>query len=433
MLGRTVGVVAGCALGATAFLLPPDVVTSTSTSTSHPGKAPALPFVSVDTRNQVFELPCPSCAFPARTPQADLASRPEHGGDDDSDDLFWAQGGAYNLILNFTVSDDGRALMMNGRPFYPHEPRSGPRKTKQPDLYIDQIPASLAVEDLEAGDSRRIPLRVTGAITGLTAPQVVSSDGDAAIALDWTLVSLEGRPMTVDMVFIQLLRIQSGDLLILSVDSASPNFPSKDLDFPGPPPSTPGHPVPDDHSAEECNGLPAPLCRMKNFFESKVQGLRHGGFGGCAGRKGERPPNRLPSHNKPHFGPPSPADGPKSHHGRPHHGRPHGPGGHRGHRGHRHGVFHAASKAILAVLIPVMAGVTVGMTVSIIGLLVGRLIGWMWITLVRGGRRGYASVGQHELLEDGEMDKEGASAEELEAPPRYEEAPAYVEVESEQK
>jgi len=88
--------------------------------------------------------------------------------------------------------------------------------------------------------------------------------------------------------------------------------------------------------------------------------------------------------------------------------------------------MHAFLKGFVAVLIPVMAGIFVGLTVSIVGLVVGRAIGWLWIRLVRGGKRGYASVAQDD--ESGEeAEKVYVHADELEAdaPPMYEDAPPY--------
>ena len=92
--------------------------------------------------------------------------------------------------------------------------------------------------------------------------------------------------------------------------------------------------------------------------------------------------------------------------------------------------MHAFAKGLVAVLIPVMAGIAVGMTVSLVGLLVGRAIAFLWIKFARGGKRGYASVAQDELTaEEGDMEKEA----EEEAPPMYENAPSYEEVEKEQR
>ena len=78
---------------------------------------------------------------------------------------------------------------------------------------------------------------------------------------------------------------------------------------------------------------------------------------------------------------------------------------------------------VVAILIPVMAGIFVGLTVSMVGLLVGKLIGFLWIKFVRGGQRGYASVALDEETADSEADKK--EIEHAEAPPVYEDAPAY--------
>jgi len=70
-----------------------------------------------------------------------------------------------------------------------------------------------------------------------------------------------------------------------------------------------------------------------------------------------------------------------------------------------------------------MAGVFVGLTVSIVGLLIGKLIGWFWVKFVRGGKRGYASVALDEEAAEAENGK--TDVEYAEAPPVYEDAPAY--------
>lgn len=97
--------------------------------------------------------------------------------------------------------------------------------------------------------------------------------------------------------------------------------------------------------------------------------------------------------------------------------------------------MHAFTRGLAAVLIPTLAGVAVGMTVSLLGLMVGRLIGFLWIKYYRGGRRGYASVALDESTADkADAEKEVMIEEETpEAPPVYEDAPAYEEAVKAQK
>lgn len=82
-----------------------------------------------------------------------------------------------------------------------------------------------------------------------------------------------------------------------------------------------------------------------------------------------------------------------------------------------------------------MAGIAVGMTVSLVGLLVGRLIGFFWIKFYRGGRRGYASVALDETTADAIDDEKEVMSDGKaeEAPPVYEEAPAYEEAVRDEK
>lgn len=84
-----------------------------------------------------------------------------------------------------------------------------------------------------------------------------------------------------------------------------------------------------------------------------------------------------------------------------------------------------------------MAGVAVGMIVSLVGLFIGRLISFLWIHFYRGGRRGYQSVSlddEEEIAEEDDMEKKSyVVLEQSEPLPVYEEAPAYEEIEKEEK
>lgn len=83
---------------------------------------------------------------------------------------------------------------------------------------------------------------------------------------------------------------------------------------------------------------------------------------------------------------------------KPHHRVHRGQRGcHRGHRGHGHRyalhrVMHFLHQFVAGFVIPVMIGIAAGLTASVLGMLVGSCIAWLWIKLIRGGRRGNASV-----------------------------------------
>lgn len=445
MLGRSVGIVATCcALSTSAFWLPP----APGPEHHHPGAGPhgLNPFASSDPKNQVLELPCSSCAFKA--PKADEEAK-------EADDVVSIQGGANNLVLNFTVSEDGQELDLNGVPIYPVQAgfdALGAEKAHH--WMINQLPASSSIEELQVDETKGVPLRISGAGTKMSKSKIISANGEEIIPLEFQILSLNDQPMTIDEIAIQLLKDDNGELLILSIQPAHKNmmdhFP---MSF-GPPPPGPPPPPPHEHHdpgehpdglldgppdgppgppPKECDSLPAPLCRFLHAVDERIEAAKNSRLGrlsGCGGRKGG-PPHEMPGHFKPHFGPPDADGNRKLESGMPPHMRPHGPHGpkgphgrhgHHGHR-HRHALGHAFFMGIVAILIPVMAGIFVGLTVSMVGLLVGKLISWFWVKFVRGGKRGYASVALDEETAEAQVGK--SDIEHAEAPPVYEDSPPY--------
>jgi len=421
MLGRTVGILTTCALGASAFLIPPGVAPASDINSD------GLSVSIVDPKRQILTIPCPQCAFPAQQDKVE--------SENDHDELFWIQGGAENLLLNFTISEDGRLLRMNDMPVYPL--LSGSMGSfGMPS--IKQVPAEAALEDVASGIVRSTKLTVTALGVGAGETQSLSPNGDMLVPVKVKIMGLESQPMTLPEVQVKLLQTGDGELLIMETSiMETPDVmvpPMSDLDgmsddmsfdphrpFHGPPHHFNHH--------KECSMLPAPLCKLKSIIESKIDHVMdHGPGVGRMGRpcpdgKGRPTGHKLPAHNKPHHDIPGEEGRPRPHHGRPHHMRPHDPH-HRGRAQYsRHHVLRAFAKGLVAVLIPVMAGITVGMTVSLVGLVVGRLVGFAWIKFARGGRRGPARVtAQEPIIEEGE-DK--AMLAEMEAPPVYEHAPAY--------
>lgn len=433
MLGRSVGIIATCsALGANAFLLPPGVAPGGPPPPPH--EAGINPFTSVNPKSQILELPCSSCAFPAAKAEEKAT---------DEDDTVTIQGGANNLVLNFTVSEDGQELNLNDVPIYPVQAGFDVLGSERAHSWIvQQLPASSSIEDLEADESKGTPLRISGAGTKISQKKIVSANGEEVVPLAFQILSLNDQPMTIDEVAIQVLRTDDGELLILSVEPAHENMMDHlPMTF-GPPPPHP-HPHPhhegppegpkDGHGPKQCNSLPAPLCRFLHAMDEKFEAAKNSRIGnavGCGGRK-NGPPHAMPGHFRPHWGPPD-ADGDRNLEGGMPHMRPHGHHGHKGPHGphgphHRHALAHAFFKGVVAILIPVMAGIFVGLTVSMVGLLVGKLIGFLWIKFVRGGKRGYARVAVDE-----EAEHEDDVQKDSEAPPVYEDAPPYELSEKEQ-
>ncbi|RMY85089.1 hypothetical protein D0862_11263 [Hortaea werneckii] len=459
MIGRAVGITAACALGASALILPPGI------APEHREQLSDLSTTIHDPKNQIHTIPCSECAFPDASERVDDAAQ--------EDDQFWIQGGAKNLVLNFTVSEDGKSLQMNGGNIYPPTFQQDGVFEQQP-VYVKQVPAKSGLLDIKANKlSRSAELEVTAYGVKEGEKQAISPNGDMLVPVNLDIFGLENQFMhSLDEVALNLLLTGDGELLIMSVDSNPASDTSPHglgfLPIPPPPrphrnyddvdsfplPGPPGHfhgPPPHkmhDFEPKECTMLPEPLCKLTSMIESKIDSVmaHHGpphGFrkGGCHGRKG---PKQMPGHIRPHFMRPGQKDDEgnmEPHHGRPHHGRPHGmhhgPHPHHHHH-HGHGHFkahfvHAFAKGLVAVLIPVMVGITVGMFVSLVGLVVGRLIGYLWIQLARGGRRGSVNNAQREIvLEEGE-DRAMIAEIEGEAPPQYEDSPAYEDVVGEKK
>ncbi|KAK5112985.1 hypothetical protein LTR85_011007 [Meristemomyces frigidus] len=453
MFGRSVGIAATYVLGASAFILPQGIAPASNSEASD------LSISVVNPKSQIITVPCSECAFPTIQEKVEDVEQ--------DDDFFWIQGGANSLLLNFTVSEDGKHLQLNGVVIYP--PQFGQTGWFEPeDIYVKQVPSQADMVDIRSGEVRSTDLKLTG--YGLIAAKMeeLSPNGDMLVPLRLEMMAVEEERIDIDEVAIKLLQTGDGELLIMDVESIpsshlmfedepfpppGPDGMPEDMDFP-PYHGPPHHGPPPHDGPQECNMLPEPLCKLKAMIESKIDQAMaspSGDFrkkGGCHGRKGPHG-KKLPGHIKPHFNRPGHddfvhhedgADGvdrpnqedrPKHHHGRPHHMRPHGQ--HHGHHRHPHffghHFLHSFAKGLVAVLIPVMAGITVGMTVSLLGLVVGRLIGFVWIKFARGGRRGYASVAQQEaVVEEG---KNKPMIAEMEALPVYEDAPAYEATEKE--
>lgn len=405
MLRRSVGVLATCALAAEALILPAGIAPA---SDKDAALAPSI----INPKNRLIQLPCPACDFDSRID--DIENDREGNGD-----FYRVEGGAKSLALNFSVSADDERLELNGVAVYPPEYHSH-AYLQGITIQLDQVSSTASDADIVSGQARTTPLGVTSSGLQIGSEEHVSSGGDVVVPIKFQIMGLENRPMDLDEVSIDLLKMANGELLILRLYVASGQSSLPFTPPQGPPPPPPG-PMSGLEYGKECKMLPPTVCRVKNILEAKVTAIRHGRFGPlrpCPGRTGP------PHHPSPDFKPgrfdlPGP---PHRHHGRPHHMRPHG----HHHHAHKHHFFHAFVRGLVAVLIPIMAGITVGLTVSLVGLLIGRSVGFFWRRVVRGGQRGQANnrtegvdvdEGKILLLED-----------DLEALQVYEDAPAYEHV-----
>lgn len=432
-MSRTAGLLAfsACALGASAFLIPSGMALE-----SHAGE---LSHTTLNSKSFALRVPCSECVF---SPKKDEIK------DEAKDDVFWIQGGANAVVLNFTVSADGERLALNGEDIYPMQYLS----SNLAKTYATQVPATATWEDIKLGHARTTQLEVTGSGMTIESEEIISPQGDVTIAVKHTIFELEHQPVSIDDVSLKLLKTPTGELLIAHVETVEKLPPRPNDAFGRPPPDQTGRFLPpiDDiidelkHSrfpprphnqhgpppeqmgaSQECNMLPAALCKLRITIEAKVHGMKSGmRKGGCHGRPHM---GKLLGQIRPHFMHPDHKDDASSaqHHGRTHHMRPHDD--HHQHE-HDHSFMHSFSSGLTAVLIPTLAGIAVGMTISLLGLLAGRLIRFLWIKLYRGDRRGYSSVALDESTLDYETEKETNLAEDLESLPPYEQAPAYVEV-----
>jgi len=417
MRTATVGVLAASALTAQAILLPPGVAAEGGWDS---------PF-AIDTQSSQIKLPCPECV--STTPQENTEA-------EGSDDIVWIQGGSNDVLLNFSI-EHANTLSLNGYILFPPalDHHDKPKPT------ISQVPSSSSLIEIKEAAVPVREIQVSGHSVFVNE-EFVSPVGDSVVRLTYQLISIDNHPVSVPGAEIVMLKSAGGELMILNVEPAPKHRSIFD--------SLPPHAV-DAGAPTAPKKCDSPLMCKFNDMISSVGNSLDSAFkdvkvgmprikGGCYGKK-------LPGHLKPGFrmhG--SEQEGrPEHHHGRPPmmpgmhpHGPPHHPhhGHHGHHRHHGHHGMHSLVEGFLMVLIPVMAGITMGMTVSLIGMLIGRLISFLWIKFARGGERGYASVAQEESeAEEAIVDEKAISTKiEMEdSLPKYEDAPAYEEVQSERR
>lgn len=234
----------------------------------------------LDPSNQAIKISCPECVLPAN--RGDLVAEKDHG-----EDLFWAQGGATDLFLDFKISDSSRALMINDFQIYPITLENSEQPT------VAEVAASASLADVRTHPEQTTNRDVSAASIFVN-DHLVSAAGDKVVSVDYHIISLDDRPVSVDAVEVKMLEGGDGSLMIISVQGV-PAF--HDIVAP-PPPHKPMGTTP-----RECNMFPSALCKIKSMFESAIGAFKHDkphGLGGkgCRGRKG---PNRLPGHFRPHL------------------------------------------------------------------------------------------------------------------------------------
>ena len=286
-------------------------------------------------------------------------------------------------------------------------------------------------------------------------------ENGAIVPIRLSIVDLEGVPVQVPTVTIDLIKLSSGELMIAKVDT----IPFEE---------TPGQ----ECTNAFCRAKAIAISHLREMMEGakgrlekagKLLGMKGKGCGASRGPSAQRKPGHRvhphehgerpyeheerPHHEHPH----EQGDHPHHEHEghphaqgeRPHHGpdghpheeseRPHGHGDgphaygdriphhHHPHmhaHGHgRHNKIHRfIHRATHLFIIPALLGVVGGLTASAIGMVVGQTIVSLWFRFVRGGRRG--NVSSARVNETGiEEEKEAlVGEEEDETLPPYEEA-----------
>ncbi|KAK6436950.1 hypothetical protein LTR95_006856 [Oleoguttula sp. CCFEE 5521] len=405
MFGRSIGLLA-CALVAHGFLVPPNLDAASSHGVH------ALSSTPLDPNRQVVQLSCPTCAF---APKKDAESIT------DADDKLWIQGGAKNLVLNFAVSPNGRDLTLNGLPIFPFHTDPLLDRT----LHVNQIAAPTSRDEVDSDDilNGAVLLEITSHGVSIDQSYRNDEEGEMVVALRWRLLEIENQPMEVDEVAIQLLKFQTGEILILSAEplhEAHLSIPQAMA--PRPMPTPPPH---------DCGSLPAPVCRFLRILTDKADAAKHsktGKLAGCAGRKGGRP-HRLPGHIKPHFKNDGRPHGPPFPHGPPRGMYPHGP---HGHHAHHHGPHHGHHQYLMsfvsgfmAILTPVLTGLAIGLIYCAMFYVLSRFTVWFWIRIVNRGKAPTSERTKRVLTALGYKEAKWFPVDEEADPLTYKEPPVY--------
>ena len=376
MIAPTLIAASAFALQAAAFLVPPEVAEAATA----PSKSYHLTSFK-DPKSDVYSLPCTNCPLAAGS----------------ADDLTWTDGVENALVsppprvvsnppltssqsLNFTVDDATNTLLLNDHAFFPVN---------------FPTPLNLFAPQKSDDDDAHPELRLGFAIE--TYPTVQSSDDDATlIPIHFTILHLADKPVNIDTVTIDLIKLPSGEFFIGKIDLIA---------------------APVEAPGEDCTNQ---LCRLRAIILSRIQAMiaaakarahkAHNMIkGGC---------HKMRPHHK---GPNRAHKGEHRQHGVHHMGH---------HRHHRTGLMRFINRSMKLFIIPALLGIVGGLVASIIGMMVGQFLVFLWFRFVRRNQRGpHARI---VLVEEAAADeKEGLI--DGEAPPNYEELHAAVDVEDQKE
>ncbi|KAI9672767.1 MAG: hypothetical protein M1831_000202 [Alyxoria varia] len=445
---QPVGILAGFALAANAFMIPSTV--SMPEAKVEDFKALDLPIAGGE-QTKIVKLDCPKCSFPG-SKTADKADKNA-------------------MVLSWNLTPDRTMLELNGRPFFGGHDAEWRWVTGYP---TPQVASSVTTDQiLDKYDE------VTSAPREMhfnkVSRIVPAGDGtDASLYdIDFGVNDLDGEQVNgAESLSLHILVDEKGKITLSDIikvparGSDSPAYEDsqqteEDMEFKIKPIDTiipiseldrPTEPKSSEPSCEATHS--AALCRFKAFKEmldSKVRALKH---------KMEHPnpppgKPRHPGHPCPkmmakgghHTGPmgpkakggipkftfwtfkPSPAQeahAPSSSHDAiaelQQHNKsedmknpddPHGPHMHAGHR--MHPFVRIMRKVFFGFVVPVAIGVVAGVAASVLGMAVGTALAMLWFRFVRKGRRGNAGAmglcGYHRVrFEESDGDEEEAAS-----------------------
>lgn len=344
-------------------------------------------------------------------------------------------------VLKWSVSEDRKALRLNGEDFYGSEVAKSSHG-----FPTSQVAADTSLGDIHS-NFNAIASPPRPMLCRTTYRKTPAADGtkDELVDLNFAVKSLGKEPVHgADGLTLRILKDEEGRLAIadiVTVPADNSKGPKEDNQ---PPPPTmehkedegkneepektfqilPIHPMihSSPNGASACEGRSAAFCRFMALFKARVAAMH----------------NAIQAAKASHY----PALGPAAHHRRPcpgkmakmahHQGPPHhGPPGIKGgihkfkvwifrfgphnvnhvntappaeshgemihsheHPHHYHGIHravHAVHHVFFGFVIPVLIGVAAGMTASLLGMVVGTGIAMLWFKIRRGGRRGNAS------------------------------------------
>jgi hypothetical protein len=260
----------------------------------------------------------------------------------------------------------GSTLEINGQPVF--------------SLNAPVTPPTLTAPQIRVSDSvPSRPLRLGYAIEVLPAVSFEHEKGKI-IAVQLTILDLDGTPVHVDTVKIDLLMNVGG----LSVAKIS-NIPFA---------QSPGAA---ECTTSLCRFRAIAIARFRSILEAaKARAHAAGAWvkGGCRGKKNGGPrPDQVAG-------------------GQPHHGH------HEHRKMHRFG--HILHQTLRFFIIPALLGVIGGLMASAVGMLVGQSLVYLWFRFHRRGQRGNVRIVEVAVAED----EKDALVDTQEPPPQYEDVEA---------